>query len=145
MAYERFLDKAQKPGKEMVLQALGRAEPLWLSLENYIRGYYPCTAEMIYFTRQCGWSLRYKTGAKTLCYVFPEREAFTVLIVLGKAEAEKAERTKDRLSDTVRDSLENTRQLHDGRWMWIRIKDTEDLESFFMLLSAKRKPKPQQP
>ncbi len=34
-------------------------------------------------------TLRYRKSGKTLCSFFPEKDAFTVLIVLGKKEVEK--------------------------------------------------------
>lgn len=35
--------------------------------------------------------------------------------------------------------LEDTEQLHDGRWLWIRVLDLGDAEDVKRLLRAKRK------
>ena len=86
-------------------------------------------------------SIRYKKSGKTLCYFFPEDDAFSILIVLGAKESEKVESFKKKLNKTVKTIFENTEQLRDGRWMWIRILEKSDIDSLILLLKAKRKPK----
>jgi hypothetical protein len=51
--------------------------------------------------------------------VFPEKGGFTVLIVLGKKESEKALSIRDELSSEIHKLLGDTEQLHDGRWLRI--------------------------
>jgi len=142
MPYERFLDKSKIPDEAAVASALGPAKALWAETHAYIQAHYDHTLEARYFTKQSGWSFRYRKGKKTLCYLFPEAGAFTVLIVLGGAEAERAEGMKDRLSDAVRHAVETTEQLHDGRWIWFRVTEAGDVRSLQALLAAKVKPKP---
>jgi hypothetical protein len=45
-----------------------------------------------------------------------------------------------RYKNNVATVFDTTEQLHDGRWIWIRILDQSDLESFVVLLNAKRRP-----
>jgi hypothetical protein len=139
MAYERFLDKTKIPGEDAVLTALGSAKALWLDIHTYIQEHYDFTPDTVFFTKQCGWSARYRKGKKTLCYLFPETGAFSALIVLGKAEAARADGMKDRLNEAVQRVLETTEQLHDGRWLWIRATEASDVRSLKVLLSAKRR------
>jgi len=37
--------------------------------------------------------------------------------------------------------IENTKQLHDGRWLWIRLLTASDADDVKKLLPIKRKPK----
>ncbi len=141
MAYERFLNKNQMPGEAEILLALGPAKPLWLAIHAYIGQRYDFTAEPVFFTKTCGWSTRYRKGKKTLCYLFPENEAFSILMVMGKEEALRADGLKDQLNEAVRNVFETTEQLHDGRWMWIRATEMSDVQSIQLLLAAKRKPR----
>jgi len=141
MPYERFLDKSRIPDEDALSSALGPAKALWADTHAYIQSHYDISSETIYITKQYGWWFRYRRGKKTLCYLFPEAGAFTVLIVLGSAEAERAESMRDRLNDAVRRVMETTEQLHDGRWMWFRVTDASDALSFQALLAAKVKPK----
>ena len=76
-----------------------------------------------------------------MCYLFPERGAFSVLIVLGKKEAENALAMAEEFGPNARAVLEGTEQLHDGRWLWIRVLDLGDAEDVKRLLWAKRRPR----
>ena len=140
MVYKRFLDKSTRPGEDEILRALGLAAPIWLDICKYIRSHYAEVPEMIFFTKNYGWSVRYRKSKKTLCYLFPERNAFSVLIVLGSKEAVRAEDMAHKMNEAVRRVLEDTEQLHDGRWLWIRVTEASDCASLKVLLSAKKKP-----
>lgn len=141
MAYERFLDKSKTPSENEIITALGTAKNLWLDIYEYIHMKYNDVPELIFFTKNYGWAIRYRKGKKTLCYLFPERDAFSILIVLGSKEAEQVHAVKDQLNDAVRKVFESTEQFHDGRWMWIRVTETSDIASFKVLLSAKKSPR----
>lgn len=141
MIYERFLDKFKKPSETIILTTLGPTKDLWLDIHRYVQQNYDFVPETIYFTKNYGWSVRYRKGKKTLCYFFPESGAFSILIVLGKKEAEQVDSAKDSLNDAVKQVFENTEQFHDGRWMWIRVTDISDIVSLKFLLAVKKKPK----
>lgn len=141
MAYERFLDKNYPPSENEILTALGSTEEFWLDINKYIEKNFCFIPELIYFTKKYGWSIRYRHSKRTLCYLFPENNSFSVLIVLGSKEAEQINSIKDLLNETVKQVFENTEQFHDGRWMWIRVKEMSDTLSIRLLLAAKKKPK----
>jgi hypothetical protein len=140
MDYERMLDKAHQPTDAEILETIGQTDA-WLDLRQYIETRYGDWApECKFFAKQYGWMIRYRRSGKTLCSLFPERGAFSVLIVLGEKEAEKALSMVDEFGANARAVLEGTEQLHDGRWLWIRVLDLGDAEDIKRLLRAKRKP-----
>lgn len=141
MVYEAFLDKSRIPGEPEILAALGSAKALWLDLCGYIVTNYSVVAENWYFTKQRGWSVRYRRGKKTLCYLFPEENTFAVLIILGREELRKADLARNRLNGETLRVLDTTEQYHDGRWLWLQAAEESDVQSFKVLLAAKRKPK----
>ena len=75
-----------------------------------------------------------------MCYAFPEFKAFSILIVLGKPETARVETMKEKLNQKVRRVFEQTEQLHDGKWLWVRVSEQSDLESVQRLMGAKQKP-----
>jgi len=140
MSYERMLDKAHRPTEEEILNTIEQTAP-WLGLRRYIEENYDFTEELAFFAKKYGWTVRYRKSGKTLCSLFPEKGAFSALIVLGKKEAEQALSMVDEFGPNVRKVLTSTEQLHDGRWLWIRVLSAGDADDVKRLLNAKRRPK----
>lgn len=140
MSYERMLDKAHRPTEEEILNTIEQTAP-WLGLRRYIEENYDFAPELAFFAKKYGWTVRYRKSGKTLCSLFPEKGAFSALIVLGKKEAEQALSMVDEFGPNVRKVLTSTEQLHDGRWLWIRVLSAGDADDVKRLLNAKRRPK----
>jgi len=141
MEYQRLLNKAATPSENDIKNYVGKRIDLWNYVHKYVIDNYDFKPELAFWTKQYGWTIRYKKNGKTLCYFFPENNAFSILIVLGANESEKVKLLEDSLNRNVRDIFNTTEQLRDGRWLWIRVLDKTDVESFIILLNAKRKPK----
>ncbi len=139
MSYERIVSKEQQPTDEEILQTIGDTT-YWLELREYLEAFYDFTPELVNYGKH-GWTIRYRRSGKTLCDLAPETGAFTVGIVLGKKEAEKALSIMGQLNASVRRLLVETEQLHDGRWLSIRVRKAGDVKSIKELLKIKRKPK----
>jgi len=141
MLYRRMIDVDIKPTEDDITETVGEKSSLWLEIRKYVEENYDLTPELIYYGQKYGWTLRYRKSGKTLCSLFPEKDAFTVLVVLGKKEVEKMFSIIDRLTPEVRTLFENAEQKRDGRWLWIRVLINDDVESIKVLLNVKRKPK----
>lgn len=140
MSYERLLDKGHRPSEEEILNTIDQTAA-WLDLRQYIEENYDFASELAFFAKKYGWTVRYRKSGKTLCSLFPENGAFSALVVLGKKEAEKALAMLDEFGPEVRTVLENTEQLHDGRWLWIRVLSVGDADDVKRLLRLKRRPR----
>ena len=144
MSHERMLDKETEPLEEDMLTFIGEKAPLWKELREYLATRYDHVPELNFGGKKYGWEIRYRKSGKTLVTLYPEKGSFTALVVTGKKEVEKINEMLDTLSPDVHDIFQNTKQLHDGRWLWIRPVSAADLESVKILLSVKRRPKPDQ-
>jgi hypothetical protein len=134
-------NKNNKPTDKEMLKTVGKKSTLWKELKSYIEKYYEFTQEIVFYGEKYGWTLRYRRSRKTLCSLFPEKDAFTVLIVLGKKEVEKTQLMLSKLDKAVKKVFEETKQLRDGRWLWISVRKASDVELIKVLLSVKRRPK----
>jgi hypothetical protein len=139
MPYQRLLNKEHKPGEEEIVRTIGEKSHLWFEMHEFIERYYDFAPELVFFTKKYGWAIRYRRSGKTLGYFFPENGAFSVLLVLGRKESEKVDQVKSQLNPKVRSIFESTEQLHDGRWLWIRVLTKSDVDSVELLLQKKRK------
>ncbi len=140
--FSRMTEKTHKPTEEEIVSFIGeQAKDAWLDIRQFLEDNYGLVPETVFYGAKYGWTIRYRKSGKTLCSLFPEKGGFTVLIVLGKKEAEKAFLIRDELSSKIRKLLGDTEQLHDGRWLWIRLLTANDTDDVKKLLQIKRKPK----
>ena len=139
--YQRMMDGTHLPSEEEIADFIGEpAKGAWVKLMRFLRENYDIVPEMI-FGGKHGWDVRYRKSGKTLVALTPEKGAVRILIVLGREESEKALAMRKELSPKMYKLIEDTKQLHDGRWLWIRLFQTKDAEDVEKLLPIKRKPK----
>lgn len=142
MERERMIDGAHKPSDEEIATFIGgKAGKAWLELRNFVRDHYEIEPEKMFGGAKHGWEIRYRRGGRTLCSITPEKGAVRVLIVLGREEAEKALGAKSEFGSKTYEIIEGARQLHDGRWLWLRPTELSDVEDIKRLLQIKRRPK----
>jgi len=140
MIYERMLDKDHQPTETEILNTIKKASA-WLDLTQYIEENYNYVPELVFYGRKYGWTIRYRRSGKTLCSLFPEKGAFTALVVLGKKEIERVLSMINEFDSDLRELIKSTEHLHDGSWLWVRVLNMEGSEGIKKLLSAKKKPK----
>lgn len=139
--YVRLLDEDETPDEGSVLDTIG--EPfagLWGKLRDFLRKSYDFEPELVYYGKKYGWCYRYRRKKKTLCTIFPETGAFTVLVTLGKKEVEEVESILSTLNQETQRIFREARQYHDGKWIYRRVLNEHDLADIVALLKAKKKP-----
>ncbi len=136
-----FSEKEHQPAMNEVPDALGSKQPLWEELTRFIAENYPIPGEWQFGGKNYGWNIWYRKGGKTLITLYPQQGGFVAQIVLGKDQVEQALNLK--LGKNVGTILQETPQLHDGRWLFIKVKIAKDVKDIQQLLQVKRRPKPQ--
>ena len=139
--HQRMMDGTHAPTEEEIVAFIG--EPAKEALEKltlFLRQNYDIPPEMIY-DKKYGWDVRYRKSGKTLITLTPEKGAVRILLVLGREESEKALSMQNELSAKMYKQIGETKQLHDGRWLWVRLFNAEDALDIEKLLPVKRKPR----
>ena len=137
-----MIDGAHTPTEKEITDFIGEpAKTAWTEIARFVKEHYGIIPEIMFGGSKHGWEVRYRKSRKTLCTLTPEKGAVRILIVLGKQESEKALSMRNELSPKVYKLIEDTKQLHDGRWLWIRLFAAKDVEDVKKLLTMKRKPK----
>lgn len=140
--YERFLDKNITPDEKIISNTLGiLSEKRWNNLKNFLAGNCDFIPELVYFGKKYGWCYRYRCKGKTLCVMFPEKKAFTVLVVCGKKEIEQFKIHSSEFNKNTKDTFEKAFQYHDGKWIYKRILSKEDIDDIKLLVTIKKNPK----
>jgi hypothetical protein len=134
-------DKTHEPTESEIHTFISEnVRKTWIVLKQFIEEAYGLVSGKIFYGAKYGWTVRYRKSGKTLCSLFPEEGKFIVLIVLGCEEALKTLPMERELSPQTLRLIENTKQLHDGCWLWIRITEPDDIDDSKTLLQLKRKP-----
>jgi hypothetical protein len=139
--YQRMMDGTHTPIEKEIADFIGEpAKEASVKLRRFLKENYDIVPEMI-FDKKHGWDVRYRKSGKTSITLTPEKGAVRILVVLGREESEKALSMRNELRPRMLKLIEDTKQLHDGRWLWIRLFQTGDVEDIEKLLPLKRKPK----
>ena len=138
MSIGSFIDKDHQPTPEEVTRMLGAKKPLWDELTSFFADKYQVSTELSFGGKNYGWNLWYRRGGKSLATLYPHKNSFIVQIVLGKDQVEKA-RTLT-LGKNVHRVLRETPQLHDGRWLFIKVGSKRDVKDIEQLIQLKKKP-----
>lgn len=137
MEFKRLFDKSIVPTEQTLSSLLAQIYPVWEEVCTYILSADKVLVETKYFTKNYGWSRRFYKGSKTICYLFPEAESFSMLVVFGQKEIESIEHSKNQLSDSIYNTITQTEHFHDGRWVWLQITDNSDIESLKKIIAIK--------
>jgi len=140
MAHERFLDRETQPEPELVRKTIGREVlPVWDDVAAYLAEAFPeYESEWIYYSAQHGWAVRFRQDTKQLVALFPERGAFSALVILSPEEDERALNRINYFNAKFREQLNTISSLPQGRWLWVRIEDHTDFVGLRLLLDFKR-------
>ena len=141
MAIGTFTDKEHRPTEEEVLAAVGSTRPWWEKLPRFIADNYRIKEDFAFYGKNYGWALRFRKGGKALLSLYPGQDSFTVQIILGQTESEKALSLD--IGSKVRKTIEDARQFAEGRWLFMKVESEQDLADVKHLLMVKSQPAPQ--
>ncbi len=142
-AHQRMLNRAQTPTKTDIITFISNAEAIsaWNQIQEYLATHYDLLLETIYYGDNYGWVVRYRKSGRTIVSLFPEKNSFSFLIVYGKKEIGKFITQESEFLPAIVDIFQNTKKLHDGKWLWIRVMDSTYFEDLKNLITIKRRPK----
>jgi len=140
--YQRMLDSNVKPSERRIAATLGvRTTKLWKELKTFLKVNFDYTPELMFYGGKYGWCYRYRRKDKTLCVLFPESKAFSVLVVFGKKEIAQFNEEKSSFNKDTQSVFKNAYQYHDGKWLYKRVLNKSDLKDAKSLIKVKRKPR----
>lgn len=135
-----FCDEEHRPTAKELAAALGSKHALWEQLTQSIANNYLIPGEWNFGGKNYGWNVWYRKGGKTLTTLYPQKNYFVAQIVLGKDQVTQALTLK--FGKNVGTVLRKTPQLHDGRWLFVKVKIARDVRDIQQLLAIKRRPRP---
>ena len=86
------------------------------------------------------YEFKYRKSSKTLCALYPKKQGLCILIIFGKVERDKFENSREEFSEYINKFYDNTKQYHDGKWLYIDRVDDEIAKDIEKLLLIKKRP-----
>lgn len=116
---------------------------LWYKLCSFIEETYSISPKLEYSkcSMQKGWNLKYKKGGKSLCTLYPMKDYFIALVVIGEKELIESELMLPTLSDYVQRLFSETVFSLGGKWLMIEVRENDVLEDTLKLIQLRVKPK----
>jgi hypothetical protein len=90
-----------------------------------------------YYETDC---LKFRQGKRTILSINIHETHYDFQIIYGKAEREKFEARIDEFPKAIQELYSNSRALHDGLWMLVRVDNLEALEIVKQMILIKKNP-----
>ncbi len=134
-----FTDKSCKPSIDDMLKAVSASEVNLKALFGIIEENFKAKSEFKFYGRNYGWALNFRKSGKSLISIYPSDNMFTVQIILDKVQAEEA--INSDISEAVRDIINNTEEICEGKWIYIKVESTSKIKDIETLLKIRIKKK----
>ena len=86
-----------------------------------------------------GWNIKLRKAGRGLCVIYPRRNYFTVLVVIGQKEKEKAERLLPSLCGEIQEIYHKTKEGMGQRWLMIDLQsDRRVFQDVLRLIRLRR-------
>ena len=114
----------------------------WLELTGFIGDNYKTKHNISYSSCSAkpGWNVKYKKSSKALCTLYPEKEHFTVLVVLGRNDIGVFEESREEFCPYINDLYDHCALFNGTKWLMIEVTDhiiLEDVKELIMLKTRK--------
>lgn len=130
-----FTDKAHPPSVGDILTAVGPWRAAWEDLAQFIRDSFSTREELRFYGKNYGWALRFRKSGKALVSLYPAPGSFTIQIILGEADAQKA--LTLRLGEHVRQVIADAHPYPEGRWVFVSVESEQDIQDMREVLALK--------
>ena len=137
----RLTDKAAEPSLPDIRQLLGPAAFMRLDLlESWLRSRYDLSRALRFpFGAPYGWGYKYTHKQAHLCYVFFERNAFTVTLQIGDARIPALEKALPSLQPATRQLWERRYPCGtQGGWIHLQVHSDADLKDAQILIDTRK-------
>ena len=133
--YERMLEKQNKPTIEAMKAYCGEASSLFTILHSWLMQYSDITYDIVFpFGNHYGWGIAFRKKNKLICNIFPEKDAFTVMIRLTNQQFESI---YDKVESYTQAYIDQKYACGDGGWIHYRVLSEVHVEDIKKLVKSK--------
>jgi hypothetical protein len=111
----------------------------WLNLNRFIVDEFKSKSAFSYSSCSAkpGWNIKYKKSSKALCTLYPDRDVFTVLVVLNQSQMQLLNESKNLYTDYFVNIYDNCSLFNGTKWLMIDIVSNDVLNDVKNLIKLK--------
>ena len=133
--YERMLNKQVVPTIEEMTSYCGVNAELFTMLNQWLSNQYCTLQEKVFpYGNHNGGGIAHRSKKKLLCNIFPEDNAFTVMVRLSDRQFASV---YGNMQKYTQEYMDHKYPCGDGGWIHYRVKCKEHLEDIMKLLIVK--------
>jgi hypothetical protein len=131
-----FTVKTLRPTEAELIAALGGASGRWTKLVEHVRKTFDVSEEIKFlYGKKYGWGLQFRNKGNALLSLFPNDKYFVALVILGAKGLDEVANLH--LHTNARDAITAANLYAEGKWLFISVRDNDDLHDVENILKAK--------
>lgn len=113
----------------------------WNKLANFFESQYKAVPVLMYSkcSAMPGWNVKYKKSSKSFCTMYPDKEYFTILLILRQVEVNIIREQKNIYSKYFLDIMENSGAMNGCKWLMLGVDDKIVIEDIERAINLKNK------
>jgi hypothetical protein len=132
-----FTDKISKPSNNDVVNIIGKAKNNWDIILRYITSDLNLKGNFKFYGINYGWALRFNKSGKSIVSLYPDKDCFTVQIILNKDQVDSA-LTED-LDTSIIKTIMDKEAIHEGKWIYLKVDKATEMNDIFELINIRIK------
>jgi len=132
-----FTDKNLRPTDSDILKIIGRANNNWDLILLHLRSDLKCKGDFKFYGINYGWAMRFNKCGKSIVALYPDKDCFTVQIILNKNQVDSA--LLSDLDVEIIKIIKDTKAIHEGKWIYLKIDSRTDLKDVLKIISIRIK------
>lgn len=143
MLANTIMDKTHEPSMDEVALYIGEnARKLWQDMLNFIEMNFKVKPQIAYSicAGKPGWNVKYRKSGKALCTLYPERDCFIALVVLGQDDRMMFDMAREGYCGYIKKLYDMCTLVNGTKWLMIRVTDESifgDVRKLIMLKMKK--------
>jgi len=140
MKWHELFPKEKRPTMEDIADYTGEAKDLWLSLASHFESAYKAAPKLTYSGcgMKPGWNVKYQKSGKAFGTLYPQENAFDVMIIIGYNLETEMTNALPLLSEQTACLYQTAGDyMKIGKWMMLRIDNQQILEDYKRIVAVK--------
>lgn len=132
---ERMLDKSLTPQYSDLVGFCKAQGAMFDRFNEWLKTEFETVAQIKFpYGNSYGWCVSHHKKSKLICNVFPEKDAFCVMI--RKTNKQFAD-VYDKVSDKAKEVIDNKYPCNDGGWIHFHVKNDNDYSDIVRIMTGK--------